>query len=1005
MTTHPRPLEGLARSISRTLRRLAWCVAIATALLVATSPARAQIPADAHWRVITTPHFRVHYTPEVEPLARRAGQRAEEALTEIASVFVRPPHRRIDLVVTDNVDFANGFATPFPRNRVVIFAHPPVDDPSLAYYDDWMQLVITHELTHIFHQDFTRGLPRVPRLVLGRAPISFPETNAPTWTKEGLAVYLESRLTRAGRIRGTMHEMAMRTAILEGRFFPIDRASGNPASWPGGNTPYFYGSMFMDWLSRRHGEDGAREFVRRYGGQVVPFLNDRAAHAAYGISFTHAWGEWRAELETRYRALADSLRAGGLTEPEVLTEDGRDTYFPRWSPDGRWIAYAVSDGREQPEQRSVDADGNVRVLASRTTLAPASWAADGRSLLTSMLDLRDPFRYYADLFRIRADGGRERLTNGMRISAPDVARDGRIAAIRSAPGTTVPVVLDRPDATPRELAAPSLDVQWAFPRWSPDGRRIAISRWRTGGFYDVVILDDAGRVTATVTDDRAVDMAAAWSPDGRYVLFSSDRTGIANLYAYDTQSGRLMQVTNVLTGAFQPDVSPDGRWIALQYYRADGYHVARIPFDPATWRPAPPVRAEARPADTQPDPARAVDAPSHRYWAARSVAPAYWEPTVLTGTSFGTALGVATGGSDVIDRHLWGAFGQVFVDDGRFEGGIGYLFRGLGNPQLGVSVTQDWAVRQQVTVTGPGGVPVDTRLLSRDRTVTGVATFTRPRFRSYSWLSLGATLRDRRLELADRSLGAEPEKIPLSLGGIATLGTSTARAYDFSVSPQDGILAAAMVEGRRLLKPLEGETNRPGYVRVAGRTQLYHSFAGWGYARHVIALRGVGGADFGSLAPFFSAGGVTGDAIAPPLGTGFGLSDTRDLFVRGWASGSQFGDRALAGTAEWRFPLVRVERGLGLVPLFLNRLWGTAFVDAGTAWCEQECDPALAALFPKPDPLVSVGAELGGDFLFGFNTGYRLRAGVGIPVSRAFAGDSVRTRQSARLYLTFGQAF
>ena len=241
--------RSLRRPARHSLRRwLAWCACALAAALVPTA-ARAQIPADAHWRVIATPHFRVHYTPELEPLARRAGARAEEAYAEIAAVFVRPPHRRVDLVVTDNVDFSNGFATPFPRNRVVVFAHPPVDDPSLAYYDDWMQLVITHELTHVFHLDYARALPRVPRLVLGRAPISFPNTTAPTWTKEGLAVYLESRLTRAGRIRGTMHEMALRTAILEGRFFSIDRASGDPASWPGGNTPYVYGSMFLDWMS------------------------------------------------------------------------------------------------------------------------------------------------------------------------------------------------------------------------------------------------------------------------------------------------------------------------------------------------------------------------------------------------------------------------------------------------------------------------------------------------------------------------------------------------------------------------------------------------------------------------------------------------------------------------------------------------------------------------------------------------------------------------------------
>ena len=63
------------------------------------------------------------------------------------------------------------------------------------------------------------------------------------------------------------------------------------------------------------------------------------------------------------------------------------------------------------------------------------------------------------------------------------------------------------------------------------------------------------------------------------------------------------------------------------------------------------------------------------------------------------------------------------------------------------------------------------------------------------------------------------------------------------------------------------------------------------------------------------------------------------------------------------------------------------------------------ALFSKPDPLVSVGAEVGGDFLFGFNLGYRLRAGVALPVSTSFTSAGFRERQPAKFYFTFGQAF
>jgi ABC-type nitrate/sulfonate/bicarbonate transport system substrate-binding protein len=104
-----------------TLRRFA---ALLAALLLAL-PLAAQLPPDAEWRTLDTEHFRVHFTPELEPLARRAAERAETAYAALSDVLVRPPNGRIDLVVSDNVDFANGYATPIPGNRIVVFAHPP----------------------------------------------------------------------------------------------------------------------------------------------------------------------------------------------------------------------------------------------------------------------------------------------------------------------------------------------------------------------------------------------------------------------------------------------------------------------------------------------------------------------------------------------------------------------------------------------------------------------------------------------------------------------------------------------------------------------------------------------------------------------------------------------------------------------------------------------------------------------------------------------------------------
>src|SRR6185312_11125754 len=86
----------------------------------------------------------------------------------------------------------------------------------------------------------------------------------------------------------------------------------------------------------------------------------------------------------------------------------------------------------------------------------------------------------------------------------------------------------------------------------------------------------------------------SFTRDGRWLLFHSDRTGVMNVYAYDLASHALKQVTNVITGAFQPDVSPDGKTLAYLGYTHEGYDVFAMPFDEAQFLDAPPY-ADDRP--------------------------------------------------------------------------------------------------------------------------------------------------------------------------------------------------------------------------------------------------------------------------------------------------------------------------------------------------------------------------------------------------------------------------
>ena len=92
--------------------------------------------------------------------------------------------------------------------------------------------------------------------------------------------------------------------------------------------------------------------------------------------------------------------------------------------------------------------------------------------------------------------------------------------------------------------------------------------------------------------------------------------------------------------------------------------------------------------------------------------------------------------------------------------------------------------------------------------------------------------------------------------------------------------------------------------------------------------------------------------------------------LRGYEQASRFGRWAWAATAEYRFPLALVNRGVGAWPLHLDRLVGSLFTDVGNAW-----EPN-----PRRGPLVSIGAEIAAQLLGRYDAPVLLRAGVALPL-------------------------
>jgi hypothetical protein len=1001
-----------------TTRLLVWCGAALWCLSAATQALQAQVDPRGNMRTVTTAHLRVHVRAGQEDLGARVAAIGEHAWHQLAGELVAP-RGPIDILVADNTDVSNGFAQSFPTNRVVIYAVPPIGSTELRFHDDWLRLVVTHELAHIFHLDRARGVWRVGRWVFGRNSTLFPTALTPAWVKEGLAVYYESMLTGSGRLVSTESRTVARAAARDDVLPAPGRWSRTTSQFPQGQTVYAYGALLMDRSARTGGDSSMRRFVESTAQFPIPFLLNRASDAAFGTSFRAQFATLRDSLLT----LVHGMDTSGDGRWTTVSDAGWYAESPRWMSNDS-LLWVANNGRDITGVyvAGVPARGETphasRRVARRNSLDVNVPLGGGR-VVFAQLDYRNPYELRSDLYRGTGTGSGERetrLTHGARLTQPDVRRDGSIVAIELAAARTYMVRM-QPNGGVTRLTA---NNTWAEPRWSPDGTRIVAVEFLPSGDERVVVLDTLGRVQSIVSGGRAVFASPSFTPDGKRLVWSSDRSGamqletapvpeVADTVRWREPPTNVRVASAVTTGVYQPSVSPDGQRVAALRYRGDGFDVAVASLDTTgplarnTWYEGPNAFAgRANSVDAHVAEGEVVDTaamPIAAYNPVRQLLPRYWLPQVGTGRNGQSTLGASTGSSDILGRHVWSAQLLTDIDNGETDVSAAYRYRGLGVPVLDVSWSQSWDATFRV-VDSTNAVLGTVARQRRFTTVSG--TWLVPRTRRSLSATVGAQYEMRNFTSTVDSLLGDATSV-LRRGtrypsAFVNTSLSTARLGARGISVEEGVSVATSSSYRwREDMPSLGSwrhvVNSRGYVPLNLP----------GFARHVLMARVAAGVADNNTASEFSVGGVSGERVE--LLPGVLIGDvSRTFAVRGVAPGVQRGTRAVGGSIEYRAPLVLFQHAPSPLTVFLNRMSITAFSDAGRAWCPNAlvarksvlCEPAGT----RDGWIASAGAEIVVDLAVQYDTPYRLRFGGAVP----YVAPAGVARRGA-MYVTLGSYF
>src|SRR6266478_5561029 len=267
----------------------------------------------------------------------------------------------------------------------------------------------------------------------------------------------------------------------------------------------------------------------------------------------------------------------------------RDVSQPELSPDGQWVAYGVRTRllkEDKNEQRlwmvSTSGGDAISLTAEGVTSSHPRWSPDGKFL--AFLSARNAGKNQVWLLD-RRGGEAQRLTETAQGVddfewSPDSSR--LVLVLRDPKPEDLEAVTDKDKDKDKEKPAPK-------PKTPPP---FVIDRLHfkqdTVGYLDrrrthLYVFDAASKKATQVTSGDFDDSEPAWSPDGKSLAFTSnrstpdpDRTYNSDIWVVaannvarsagaspDDKGAHLTQITTNPGPDRSPAWSPDGKWIAF----------------------------------------------------------------------------------------------------------------------------------------------------------------------------------------------------------------------------------------------------------------------------------------------------------------------------------------------------------------------------------------------------------------------------------------------------------
>lgn len=571
-----------------TKKIIASCIVLLSFLAVeAQFLVTGQDPHSVKWKQIKTENFKFIYPDYAEQSAQKFARSLTWAYQN-GGKDLDSTTRKLNVILHSDAATSNAMVAWAPA-RMELFNTPPQDN----YAQEWYEQLAVHEFRHAVQIDkLNVAMTKTLYFLFGeQITAGVLGLYIPSWFLEGDAVWAETKFSDAGRGRLASFNYDLKAQLLDKKIYNYNKAVlGSYKNYV--PNQYVLGYHMVAYGNKCYGENFWPNALENTGVNpymIVPFAHSIKKQS--GLSKTQFYKKSLSDIKENWaleqkKSLPDSSTLMVKSSRKVFTSYN----FPHYINDS--TLFCLKQGINDIS-RFVSI--NIHTKKEEILFTPGYSNFDAVHCVDSTIiwselrvDKRWEHRQYWVLMKydLRKKKAKQ-LTKATKYFAPDLNADAtKIVCVEvSKEDNYSLVVLSAKDGSLIKKLA--MENFLMTPSWMTDENYVVATRQNKNGSLELVKINlNTAEIFPLMPETKKyISSPLVWE---NFLLFTAEYAGTPNIYALDTITKNVFQVSSVKYKL--ADVVSYSNKLLFSDYTADGYQIRSQTLIPQNWTPLEKVK-------------------------------------------------------------------------------------------------------------------------------------------------------------------------------------------------------------------------------------------------------------------------------------------------------------------------------------------------------------------------------------------------------------------------------